>query len=376
MPRSREPPPDWLPNGLLVTTSIGWSRLSTGSTAPPTAARHRTQGRFYIEVAAAAQSVRLTRQEIDLQSELAELQLFPGDGSQMGEPRRSPGTPPSWTRSPAGPASTARQLTEDFIAERTLGMIKAHMTVTAASGDEKATRATTWRPTVTARSDPRELAGVRERRMGSKAEPPAIGVVEPRRRPPVRRRPVAPQGHRGVPDRQRSVCLREHRDIVVGMGLIAMPALLAAPAPVAVVAVPGRPPRTGAAAGRPRTRTSLGFYDCDAAEWFRGAQDVRPAGTSSDRTSTPTAPTAICSPSPRRCGQAASFLGVVGADVPVSVFENRMLRAGAARLSDVMIVNSLGPGGGVELHPDIDRGPARPTQPPPAPLLPSARRLG
>lgn len=104
-----------------------------GGSAPAVA--HRAQGRFYIEVAAAAQSVRLTRQEIELQSELAELQLFPGDGSQWVSAAVARHT--AVVDAITGRAgSTARQLTEDFIAERTLGMIKAHMTVTAASGDE------------------------------------------------------------------------------------------------------------------------------------------------------------------------------------------------------------------------------------------------
>ena len=105
-------------------------------TGSPPAVGHRVQGRFYIEVAAAAQSVRLTRQEIELQSELAELQLFPQEG-------------PDWARAAlarhsavvdaiAGRAGRlARQLTEDFIAERTLGMIEVHMALTAAAGVDR-----------------------------------------------------------------------------------------------------------------------------------------------------------------------------------------------------------------------------------------------
>ncbi|GAA3735007.1 FCD domain-containing protein [Spinactinospora alkalitolerans] len=45
--------------------------------ARPAHARRRIGGRYYIEVAAAAQSVRLTTQEIDLQSELGELLWSP-----------------------------------------------------------------------------------------------------------------------------------------------------------------------------------------------------------------------------------------------------------------------------------------------------------
>lgn len=100
----------------------------------PAAVGHRIQGRFYIEVAAAAQSVRLTRQEIELQSELAELQLFPADGSNwaaMAVTRHTAVVDAIAQRA----GSAARRLTEDFIAERTLGMIEAHMSLTAGSGD-------------------------------------------------------------------------------------------------------------------------------------------------------------------------------------------------------------------------------------------------
>ena len=102
--------------------------------AQTTAARRRIEGRYYIEMAAAAQSVRLTRQEIELQSELAELQLFPGESA-------------GWASSIVvqhravveavgnRDGMLARRLTEEGIALRTLGMIQVHLSLTAAGGD-------------------------------------------------------------------------------------------------------------------------------------------------------------------------------------------------------------------------------------------------
>jgi DNA-binding GntR family transcriptional regulator len=43
----------------------------------PAGDRRRADGRFHIEIAAAAQSTRLTRQEIDLQGEIGELLWMP-----------------------------------------------------------------------------------------------------------------------------------------------------------------------------------------------------------------------------------------------------------------------------------------------------------
>jgi DNA-binding FadR family transcriptional regulator len=102
--------------------------------APTTAGWRRIEGRYYIEMAAAAQSVRLTRQEIELQSELAELQLFPP-------------TPAGWATSMFGQhravldavgrrdGALARRLTEEHIGLRTLGMIEVHLALTVAAGD-------------------------------------------------------------------------------------------------------------------------------------------------------------------------------------------------------------------------------------------------
>jgi DNA-binding FadR family transcriptional regulator len=102
--------------------------------APTIAARRRIEGRFYIEMAAASQSVRLTRQEIELQSELAELQL---------SPRATAG----WASEAIGryravvdavarrDGALARRLTEETIASRTLGMIEIHLSLMALPGD-------------------------------------------------------------------------------------------------------------------------------------------------------------------------------------------------------------------------------------------------
>ena len=106
----------------------------TGSPVP--AVGFRVQGRFYIDVAAAAQSVRLTRQEIELQSELAELQLFPPDVSDWASAAFARHS--AVIEAIAARASRkARQLTEDFIAERTFGMIEVHMALTSAAGEDR-----------------------------------------------------------------------------------------------------------------------------------------------------------------------------------------------------------------------------------------------
>lgn len=53
-------------------------RLSTATSA---ARRRRADGRFHVEVAAAAQSPRLTRQEMELQAEVGELLWLPAGGA-------------------------------------------------------------------------------------------------------------------------------------------------------------------------------------------------------------------------------------------------------------------------------------------------------
>jgi DNA-binding FadR family transcriptional regulator len=100
---------------------------------PTTAARRRIEGRYFIEVAAAAQSVRLTRQEIELQSELAELQLFPGHTA--GWAKVALETYRAVVAAIADRNGTlARRLTEEWIGTRTLGMIEVHLALLAAAG--------------------------------------------------------------------------------------------------------------------------------------------------------------------------------------------------------------------------------------------------
>ena len=84
------------------------------------------EGRYFIEVAAAAQSVRLTRQEIELQSELAELQLFPSHTAgwaKVALERYRAVVDAIGNRD----AALARRLTEEWIGTRTLGMIEVHL---------------------------------------------------------------------------------------------------------------------------------------------------------------------------------------------------------------------------------------------------------
>ena len=135
--------------------------------------------------------------------------------------------------------------------------------------------------------------------------------------------------------------LLEHRDVAVGMGFIAARGLLSddrrrlqwwqfvpgrdEPSPLRVDLNPN----------------SLGFYDCDSADWFsvpRSSGRRHVVGPYIDAHGTDRYLLTFTVP----ISSATSFLGVVGADVPVSVFENRMLRAWGRQSSDVMIINSQG----------------------------------
>lgn len=92
--------------------------------------RRRIEGRYYIEVAAAAQSVRLTQQELALQSELAELQLFSGESA--GATARVVARHRQVVAAiRARDGALARQLTEAQIVARTLRMIEIHVAETA-----------------------------------------------------------------------------------------------------------------------------------------------------------------------------------------------------------------------------------------------------
>jgi DNA-binding FadR family transcriptional regulator len=102
--------------------------------APNVAGRRRIEGRYYIEMAAAAQSVRLTRREIELQSELAELQLYPRNSTEWARATlRQHRAVVDAVENRDG--ALARRITEGCIASRTLGMIEVHLALTAAGGD-------------------------------------------------------------------------------------------------------------------------------------------------------------------------------------------------------------------------------------------------
>ncbi|MET0864132.1 MAG: GntR family transcriptional regulator [Nakamurella sp.] len=112
----------------LTATVDRYAQASTN------AARRRIEGRYYIELAAAAQSARLTRQEIELQSELAELQLIPPDTA-------------GWATETLGrlravvaaigdrDGALARRLTEECIGARTVAMIEVHLSLGAPASD-------------------------------------------------------------------------------------------------------------------------------------------------------------------------------------------------------------------------------------------------
>ncbi|MGH8826348.1 MAG: FadR/GntR family transcriptional regulator [Jiangellaceae bacterium] len=95
----------------------------------------RIDGRFYIELAAAAQSVRLTLQEIELQGELAQMSwpsmTASADRDQLAISRLA--VVEAIAQRDAG---KARQLTEDQIAEDTRRLIEDHIELTRASVDE------------------------------------------------------------------------------------------------------------------------------------------------------------------------------------------------------------------------------------------------
>lgn len=136
--------------------------------------------------------------------------------------------------------------------------------------------------------------------------------------------------------------LAAHRDIVIGMGLITPPGRPPTPA----TTPPHRVQWWQYLAGRDQPSAlrvdlnpdSIGFYDCDAAEWFRvprvsGQRHIVGPYVDAHGTDryllTFTVPLLV----------AGAFIGVVGADVPVSVFETRLLAAWGPQHSDVMIIN-------------------------------------
>lgn len=133
--------------------------------------------------------------------------------------------------------------------------------------------------------------------------------------------------------------LATHRDIIVGMGAIAQQNVSGDPAPHRLQwwqYVAGR--EQPSALRVDLNPDSIGFYDCDAAEWFRvprqsGRRHI--VGPYVDAHGTDRYLLTFTVP----VLAGAEFLGVVGADVPVSVFENRLLAAWGRQHCDVLIVN-------------------------------------
>lgn len=88
--------------------------------------RRRSDGRFRIETAAAAQSARLTRQEIDLQGEIGELLWIPF-GEAVGQDETVRQHRAVLAAVEAGDASRARALTEAHIERALTRLIAFHL---------------------------------------------------------------------------------------------------------------------------------------------------------------------------------------------------------------------------------------------------------
>jgi hypothetical protein len=135
--------------------------------------------------------------------------------------------------------------------------------------------------------------------------------------------------------------LIEHREIVVGMGMIVAPGLL--PNERRRLEWWQYPP------GRDQPSAlqvdlnpdSLGFYDYDTAEWFsipRGTGRRHIVGPYVDAHGTDRYLLTFTAP----VFAEQRFLGVVGADVPVSRFEHQLLGAWGRHETEVSIVNAQG----------------------------------
>lgn len=135
--------------------------------------------------------------------------------------------------------------------------------------------------------------------------------------------------------------LADHREIVVGMGMIVAPGLL--PNERRRLEwwqyAPGR--EQPSALQVDLNPDSLGFYDYDAAEWFsvpRRSGRRHIVGPYVDAHGTDrylltfTAPVEVD----------GTFLGVIGADVPVSRFERRLLGTWGESAVEVTIINTHG----------------------------------
>ena len=273
------------------------------------ATERRIEGRLHIEIAAAAQSVRLTLAQLEIQTQLAELQLVPADQAGWTADMLASHTAVLQAIR-GGDASVARRLAEEHIGRQTRALIDRRLARGTGSGESAGAPV--------AALVERVFAAVQRLREGA-----LEGSVDPA----------------SMQTRVRGL-LAEHHDLIIGMGMIVAPGAaaggrrrilwwqdLGGPEPTALQ-VDLNP-------------HSLGFYDYGTADWFSVPRDsggryidgpyVDAHGT--DRyLLTFTVPVIV----------GAEFLGVVGADVPVSRLETLLLRDWGGLGADVVVVNADG----------------------------------
>jgi DNA-binding FadR family transcriptional regulator len=275
------------------------------------AERRRIEGRLHIEIAAAAQSVRLTMAQLEIQTRLTELDPIPADPA---------GTVAQTLAAHAAvldairdrDADAARRLAEAHIARQTRALIHRRLATGAGHGAPRSRQA---RAPVEALID-RVFGAVdrlRDGVLGARVDPAAVQA------------------------RVREL-LAEHRDLVIGMGMIVAPgAAVGARRRILWWQDLGGPEPTALQVDL--NPHSLGFYDYGRADWFSVPRDsggryvdgpyVDVHGT--DRyLLTFTAPVVV----------GGEFLGVVGADVPVTRLETQLLRAWSGLGAEVVVVNA------------------------------------
>lgn len=284
--------------------------LAGFASAERPADRRRIDGRLHIEIAAAAQSTRLTRQEVRIQTELAELQLVPGDPDRWA-------TDTLTTHRAVLDAigdhdgAAARAIAEEHIGRRTRAMIDGHIARLGA-----AVVRPDGNPVVAALTPVTHLVDR------------VFGAVDRLRDCVVGASIDAARLQAGVRD-----LLAENRDIVVGMGMIVAPARrrvlwwqdLGGPEPTALQ-VDLNP-------------HSLGFYDYGVAGWFsvpRASGGRYVDGPYVDVHGTDRYLLTFTMP----VVADGDFVGIVGADVPVTRFETHLLRAWGGLDAELVIVNA------------------------------------
>lgn len=281
--------------------------LAAFAAADRPADRRRMDGRLHIEIAAAAQSVRLTLAQLEVQTQLAELQLFPADPAVWASDTLAAHTEVLRAIRDRD-AATARRRAEEHVARQTRVLIGQRFTRT--TGPAK---------------DARESVEALVDRV--------FGAVD-RLRDGVVGGPVDPAT---LQVRARDL-LAEHRELIIGMGMIVAPGAAAgARRRILWWQDLGGPEPTALQVDL--NPHSLGFYDYGAADWFSVPRDsggryvdgpyVDVHGT--DRyLLTFTVPVVA----------GGEFLGVVGADVPVARLESLLLPAWG-RL-DAVVINADG----------------------------------